>query len=64
VDHLTDDDQLVARAFRRTRLAAALPGSRPSPCARPLVAGLVLASVTAGGVAWPVLAEWIGAAGR
>jgi len=65
VDQLTDDDdELVARAFRRARLAAALPGSRPAPCVRPLVAGLLLAALTAGGVAAPGLAEWIGAAGR
>lgn len=64
MDHLTDDDELVARAFRRDRLADALHRSRPSPCARPLVAGLVLAALTAGGVAAPGLAEWIGATGR
>ena len=64
MDQLTDDDELVARAFRRARLAAALPGSRPAPGARPLVAGLLLAALTAGGVAAPGLVEWIRATGR
>lgn len=64
MDQLTDDDELVARAFRRARLAEALPASRPSPCARPLVAGLVLAALTAGGFAAPGLTEWVRATGR
>jgi hypothetical protein len=50
-------EELIARSFRRTRLVDAVHGSSGPSCARPLVAGLLVAVLTAGGVAGPGLLD-------
>lgn len=42
----------VARAYRRRRLSVVL-APEATPCARPLVAGLLVSALTAGGFAAP-----------
>ena len=46
-------DELAARSFRRARLVVAVHGPGSPSCARPLVAGLLVAVLGAGVVAGP-----------
>ena len=50
-------DELVARSFRRSRLVEAVHGPAGPSCARPLVAGLLVAVLGAGVVAGPGLLD-------
>lgn len=49
----------VARAYRRRRLGVVL-APESTPCARPLVAGLLVAALTAGGFAAPAAVNRLG----
>jgi hypothetical protein len=50
-------DELMARSFRRSRLVDAVHGPAGPSCARPLVAGLLVAVLGAGVVAGPELLD-------
>jgi hypothetical protein len=50
-------DELVARSYRRSRLVDAVHGPAGPSCARPLVAGLLVAVLVAGAVAGPDLLD-------